>query len=244
MYQKVMWGCGLFIILALLIFLTKKYLPSKHLKSLAFFLGLTCLVNEILGHGFLLFSGHWDISYGLPLQLCDITLFLSAFLLLLQKKELFEISYYWGVSGAINAIINPVYYWGDSGWWFFNFYLSHGLIILGPLWAIFIWNMQPNSKSILKNFLYIQLLIPIIGSLNWILGTNYMFINKPPQINSIFSFSKTPWHLLGIELGVLVWFSLLYFPFFLYRNNKIKKLAKAVQKILAEKVYTKLKVTL
>ena len=80
--------------------------------------------------------------------------------------------------------------------------------------------MKPQTGSWWKVFLLSQILLPVIGLINWILDANYMYLCIKPIANNPFLLGEWPWYILIIELTVLLHFFIIYLPFGL-KYNKI-----------------------
>ena len=59
--------------------------------------------------------------------------------------------------------------------------------------------MRPREKSWLQIFLFSQLLIPIVGTINWILDANYMYICNKPIVDNPLLIGEWPIYLIFIE---------------------------------------------
>ena len=109
--------------------------------------------------------------------------------------------------------MTPEFTNGTSGLLFYEYYLSHGGIILSAIYLTWILGMRPRKGSWWKVFLCSQLLLPVIGLINWILNANYMYLCTKPIVNNPFLIGKWPWYLLSIELTALIHFFIVYLPF-------------------------------
>jgi hypothetical integral membrane protein (TIGR02206 family) len=118
---------------------------------------------------------------------------------------------------------------GTSGFLFYEYYLSHGGIILSAVYLTWVLGMKRRQGSWLKIFISCQLLLPFIGLINWIFNANYMYLCTKPIVNNTFLIGEWPWYILGIELAALLHFFIVYLPFaYLLHKAKVNKQAKAV----------------
>ena len=78
--------------------------------------------------------------------------------------------------------------------------MQHSLIILNLLWLIFAYNMKFTQRGIIQSFLFINILVLIIGVINLILDSNYMFLCAPPDVNNPFLIGQWPYYLLVLEV--------------------------------------------
>ena len=117
--------------------------------------------------------------------------------------------------------MTPEFTSGKSGLLFYEYYLSHGGIILSAIYLTWILGMRPRKGSWWKVFLWSQLLLPVIGLINWIVNANYMYLCTKPIVNNPFLIGEWPWYLLNIELMALLHFFIVYLPF-VYLNRQAK----------------------
>src|SRR5882757_5227538 len=62
------------------------------------------------------FEGQFDAAHALPMQLCDWALFAVVAALLGRWQTSFELAYFWGLCGTIQALFTPAIA-SDTVWW-------------------------------------------------------------------------------------------------------------------------------
>lgn len=160
-------------------------------------------------------AGEWSLSVTLPLQLCDLSLFLTIAVLLTKKQLLAELLYFWGVGGATQALLTP-----DIGPYtlphfvFYQYFISHGVILLTCVYMLAVEKFKPSSKSVLRTFIITNLYALLIMPINALTNGNYLFLSRKPSTGSIMDLlGPWPWYILSLEALALVIFILLYLPF-------------------------------
>ena len=89
--------------------------------------------------------------------------------------------------------------------------------------------MKPQTVSWWKVLLWSQILLPVIGLINWILNANYMYLSVKPIVNNPFLMGEWPWYIISIELASLLHFFIVYLPFvYLYHSKKVNKPVRTV----------------
>ena len=73
--------------------------------------------------------------------------------------------------------------------------------------------MRPTAKSVLRVFVLLNLLAIVAFGVNWALGSNYMFLSRPPITQSPFFFAPWPWYIPILDGVALVLFYALLIPF-------------------------------
>ena len=208
-WQTIIWSVG---VIAGILFIGKKLDPVKRdmvVKTVAVIL----ISRAILVHPYVHFTVGWDINSGLPLHLCGMAAILSGIVLLVKKQLMFELVYFWGIPGAFHSLITPEFTQGWQGLMFIEYYISHGGIILSALMCTMLLGFKPRKGSWWKVFLGSQILLPIVGGINWLLDANYMYICAPPIVDNPFIIGDFPEHLIGLEIAGLLHFALVYLPY-------------------------------
>lgn len=185
-------------------------------NAVCYFLGTTLIVNEV---------GHWVYraamvqSFGvflqryLPLHICGVVAFVVAFALLRRNQTLYEVSYFWGLVGTLNAIITPQLWVDFPNYRFFQYFIAHDGIVVSVLFATWGLRMRPTLKGLLRSFLLVNLYVVVIAGVNLLLKSNYMFICEPPHTKSPFFFAPWPWYIPILDGVAFVFFFFVYFPF-------------------------------
>jgi hypothetical integral membrane protein (TIGR02206 family) len=177
------------------------------------------IIQEISFHIWNIATGQWSINNTLPLQLCSISTILSAILLISRSYSIYEIVYFWGIGGALQAIITPeIGIYTYPHFRFFQFFICHGSIIMACLFMTFVEGYRPKLKSVFKAFTVLNLYAGIVAVFNCITNSNYLFICGKPEVSSIMNFlGPWPWYILSLDALALFIFILLYLPFHLKR---------------------------
>ena len=217
MFSFLWWKTNLIItgIIILLLYIGKR-LDSEKRILLAKIIGSVLIFRTVGVHFYWHHLGIWTIESSLPLHLCGLSAILSGVVIFWRKQLAYECLYFWGLPGAFHALLTPEFTHGTYGLLFFEYYLSHGGIILSALYLTLLLDMKPRKISWLKIFLISQLLIPIIGIINWTLNANYMYICLKPIANNPLLIGEWPWYFLGMEIAAILHFFIIYIPFAFY----------------------------
>ena len=209
------------IIFALLIL--GKWFSLENRERLAKFIGIILIFRAIGIHFYWDYIGIWTIESSLPLHLCGLSSILSGIVLFWRKQWVYECLFFWGIPGAFHSLLTPEFTVGTSGFLFYEYYISHGGIILSAIYLTWVLGMKPRQGSWLKIFLYSQLLLPVIGFINYMINANYMYLCTKPIANNPILIGEWPWYIISIELAGLLHFFIIYLPFGLrYRTTTNK----------------------
>ena len=161
----------------------------------------------------------------LSLHMCGLSLFLSSYALWKKSQTAFELSFFWGLAGAFQAIITPDptrWPYGDiSIFWSF---LTHGVIILNVIWLIWVDGMRCRKGSLLNTLLITGGTAFVIAYVNKFLGegANYWFLCNKPSGDSPFLIGDWPYYLIAFQFVGFLMMAIVYFPMWFVVNRGVK----------------------
>lgn len=205
------WTCILFAIAFIILFLKlPAYFSWARNKNYTKFIGTLILLNLLLENIYGFYLGVWDIKHFLPLHFCGISGLLSSILMFSYSNKIANILFYWGLIGGFYALVTPEFDFGKNGYFFYSYIIGHASIILVSLHSILFMGFIPTKNSWLKIFILTQFAALFIGLINWILGSNYMYLSSPPIAQNPMIIGKWPWYLFVFECLALVHYFILY----------------------------------
>ena len=220
---------GITLAFIIVFLLLGRWANSENREKLAKFIGVVLIIRTIGVHFYWDYLGIWKIESSLPLHLCGLSAILSGIVIFWRKQWAYECLYFWGLPGAFHSLMTPEFTIGTDGFLFYEYYLSHGGIILSAIYLTWILGMRPRRGSWWKVFLGSQLLVPIIGLINWPLDANYMYLCIKPIAKNPFLIGEWPWYLLGIECAAILHFFVIYLPIaYLYHQAEVNEQDKVV----------------
>ena len=183
--------------------------------TLRWMLALILAVNEIAWHYWNYVSGTWTIQTMLPLHLCSLLVWTGAFMLVTKNYRVYEFMYFMGIGGAIQALATPgIGIYGFPHFVFFQYFLSHGLIITSAIYMTVVEGFRPTWKSILRVAVWMNIYVVIVYFINTAIGSNYLMINYKPNTPSLLDLLPDwPIYVLYMELIGVLTILLLYLPF-------------------------------
>ena len=196
--------------------LVRKADSSAVTNTVCYLLSATLIVNEVGLWGYRMStvqSFSVFLQRYLPLHICGVVVFVVVFVLLRRNQTLYEIGYFWGLVGTLNAIITPQLWVDFPNYRFFQYFIAHGGIVISVLFATWGLRMRPTLKGLLRAFLLVNFYMVVMVGVNLSLKSNYMFICEPPDTKSPFFFAPWPWYILILDGVALVFFFVVYSPF-------------------------------
>jgi len=155
----------------------------------------------------------------LPLHLCGASALLMAWVLWFRSYGGFEVGYFWGMAGSMQALLTPDLPVGFPSLAFIGFFLGHGLVILAVVFAIAAYGFQPTLRSVGKAIAATIAYMAVIAPLNYPLDANYLYLRHKPDQPSIIDFlGPWPWYVGSLLLVRSAPCLLYYLPFAAWRR--------------------------
>ncbi|MEC7984786.1 MAG: TIGR02206 family membrane protein [Myxococcota bacterium] len=205
---------GLCVLATILpILLAKRFVP-KHEFKLRLLLSTLIFGQEIHMWCYRLLDGSYDVLKHLPLHMCGLSICLMPLMLYTQNKKLFAVLYFWGMGGATQALLTPTVNSTTEAFYFYQFFYAHGLIVVCVLYAAFQFRLQLYFSDLLRAVATSLAILPVIGLINWLLGSNYFYLAGKPDGKTILDFmGPWPWYIIPlVGLGFVI-FLIVYIPF-------------------------------
>ena len=216
---------GLFIAVP---FLAKKKLNPSQQNRLGAAIGFLVMAQYIAWVTLEIIAGSFDIKLHLPFHLCRFANLMIPMVMLKQNFRAYEVLYFWGFSGMIQAAITPDISQAFPHFHFFRFWLGHNGLILALLYATVVYEMRPTLDSLKRAFIALNIFFLASIPVNMILDANYFWICGKPvndlgqHVPSLLDYmGPWPWYILTAEFVALVHFALAYVPIHFITKRKV-----------------------
>ncbi len=200
------------VLVILLYLLIGKFLKTNDKLKFAKIISIILIITTITGHSRNIINGYWNISENLPLQLCGISNLIGCLILFIPKnKTLFEFFYYAGIIGAIQAFLTPqINNFDGTNYEYIEYYISHGGILLLPIYMFNNLGYKLRKFSWLKVLIYLNILLIFIMPLNFKLNSNYMYLAYPPNVDNPLIIGEWPYYIMYWEIIIVIFTYTLY----------------------------------
>jgi hypothetical integral membrane protein (TIGR02206 family) len=159
-----------------------------------------------------LLPSNFDLSVSLPLQLCDLAVWIAPFALLTQNRTLRALLFFWGLGLSTQAFVSPIVDGGINTVEFWLFWVGHTQIIGSAAYDSAVLGFRPKARDfIIVSGISIAAALAMLG-FDLATGTNYWYVgNSSPDKPTIVDLLG-PWPLrvvwimlLGLAVMAALW---------------------------------------
>jgi hypothetical integral membrane protein (TIGR02206 family) len=189
---------------------------EKERKIVRWAFAIAIVLNESSLHIWSLYWGIWDIQTMLPLHMCAVLIWSSAYMLISKNYPIYEMVYFIGLGGAMQAVLTPA---DAAAYNFPHFrimqtFIAHGLLINIAIYMTVVEGFRPTLQSFKRVFIWTNIYMVIIFFLNLAIGSNYLFIAHKPDFPTLLDMlAPWPWYIIELEVIGFAIFFILYIPF-------------------------------
>jgi hypothetical integral membrane protein (TIGR02206 family) len=170
--------------------------------------------NELIWYGYVILQGWVRFPYGLPLDLCDLVLWLTVFSLITCRQWSFDLIYYWGLIGTGMAVLTPDIGAPFPSYIAIKFLFAHGGVVTSILFLLWSKSVRPRKYSWWRSFLWLNLYAVAIGCFNLVFQTNYFYLCEKPLSGSLLDYlGDWPLYLVSGECLAIIFFLIIGLPF-------------------------------
>lgn len=187
--------------------------PGRWLVPASRALALLILAGFVTEQSVVAARGDWSVDVYLPLQLSDVVT-LVAILALWSGRPLFvELTYFWGLTAALQAVLTPDIGHDYADLTFFTFFVTHSGAVIAAILLVAGRGLAPRSGAVRRVFVA-TLLVAVVASVgNVLTGGNYMFLRDKPDASLLDLIGPWPLYIAGAGVLALALFAVLDAPF-------------------------------
>ena len=206
---------GFILLVALTMSMGRNAWSETAKRNFRYFLAGWMFVWEVSWHAWNVYWGTWTIQTMLPLHLCSVFVWLSMYMLLTRNYPIYEMAYFLGIGGALQALLTP-----DAGIYGLPHYraiqtlASHSGIVLASLYMTVVEGYRPTLKSFKRVIVWTNIYMVCVFFINFAIGSNYLFIAYKPDFPTLLDMlAPWPWYILELEAVAFAILGVMYLPF-------------------------------
>jgi len=212
---------GIIFLFSLIFILLARHDKTKiFIKPIRYTLAAVLIGNELIFISGAIIQGVWSYKWGLPLQLCDLAILAVAFSLIKHNQFIWEIAYFWGLGGTVQALLTPDLRINFLDYIYFKFFITHGCIVIGVIFLAAGIGRPISFQSVKRVFIITNCYAAFIGVFNWLYKTNYLYLCQKPSMPSIIDFmGPWPYYFFGLEVTLIISLLFYYLPYYMKNNS-------------------------
>ena len=162
----------------------------------------------------------------LPIAVCGWAAIFCSYMVIGKTQLLFDISYFWLLSGSLFALLTPtpLTYCGPTRFRYYQFWAEHTLGYVAIFYMIFVHGMRPNFRSMVRSYVSLLALTAFAYWVNQLLpGANYLYMARPEAAPSVLDILPPNFVLRFMVMIAVItlMFGLAYLPWYL-KDKKAK----------------------
>lgn len=191
-----------------------RHLAGTSERTLALALGALLIVYEFSKSAARVVVYDQPLAANLPLHLCSAEVLLVGWMLLRRSYPAFEVAYFWGMGGTLQALLTPDIQDGFPTFAFLTFFTGHGMALLGVAYAIVVYRFRPTWRSLLRTLVVTFFFALFASVVNVVLDTNYLYLmHRPARASVLDYFGPWPAYIPWLVLLAVVLCVVVYLPF-------------------------------
>lgn len=198
---------GIAVAAAVLAILCRRRVLSA--RPLRLVLGWGLAANELVWWAFR-YSHEGIHASNLPLQLCDLTLWVTVAACLTARPRLMEFAYLVGIAGAGMAVLTPDLWSPWPSYPAIYFFVAHGGVIAACVFLVFGGIVPLRPGAVWRVFGWVAAYAAVVGAFDAIFRVNYIYLcTKPKNVSLLNWLGPWPVYLAsGAAVGLLLFWLL------------------------------------
>jgi hypothetical integral membrane protein (TIGR02206 family) len=186
--------------------------PGRWLEVLA----VVLVVDEVSWWLYLLAGGvpGSRLAQSLPLQLCDVAIFVAAAALWTRNRMLVEVTYFWGLAGTVQALVTPDLPQHFPSYPYWQYYIAHGGVVGAALLLVVGMRLHPRPWAAVRVAGLTLAYAAVVAIVDALTMSNYLYLrSKPPSATLLDVLGPWPVYIASATLIGIALFAILDAPF-------------------------------
>jgi hypothetical integral membrane protein (TIGR02206 family) len=192
--------------------------PGRWLKILA----IVLVMDEASWWVYLLAGGvpGSRLAQSLPLQLCDVAIFIAAAALWTRNQLLVEVTYFWGIAGTLQALLTPDLPQHFPSYPYWQYYIAHGGVVAAALLLVVGMRLHPRRWGVARVAALTIAYTAFVFVVDVVTLSDYMYLRaKPSSATLLDVLGPWPVYILSASLIGIALFAILDAPFRIPRSR-------------------------
>jgi hypothetical integral membrane protein (TIGR02206 family) len=190
--------------------------PGAWTRVVSRLLAVALLAWFLAYHVVVALKGSYALDSDLPLHLTDAVTVVAALALWSPAALLFELTYFWGLTASLQAVVTPGLGADNRfpSFFFWHYFVTHSGVVVAAVFLAFGLEQTARPRVVRRMFLATAAWAAVAAAGNVLTGGNYMFLAERPETASLLDYMG-PWphYIVAAALLALALFALLDLPF-------------------------------
>jgi hypothetical integral membrane protein (TIGR02206 family) len=190
--------------------------PGDWTRPFSRIFGAVLLAWFLAYHVVVALQGSYALDSDLPLHLTDAVTLVAAIALWSPAALRFELTYFWGLTASLQAVLTPGLDPDEHfpSFFFWHYFITHSGVVVAAIFLAFGLGLTARSHAVPRMFAATAAWAAVAAAGNALTGGNYMFLSERPETASVLDYMGSwPWYIVGAALLALALFVLLDIPF-------------------------------
>ena len=197
-----------------IIYFAKKKLSPKHQKLFGFYLALIVLFSQLAKVVIKVQLGVFDARTDLPLHLCNMMPFFVPIAMLMGKRIIWAVLFFWIMAGTFQSLFTPTLKQSFPHYEYWRYWIVHCGLVMLMLYGAIVLGFRLKWKDAILSAILLNVLALIIYFVDLALDANYLYLRaKPPGKTMYDLLGDWPTYILHLEGIVVIFFTIIYLPF-------------------------------
>lgn len=162
-----------------------------------------------------------SVQWALPLGLCEVATLVAAAALWWRWMLLVELTYFWGLAGTVQALITPELSYHFPSYFYVQYYVNHGGIILAALLLVAGLGLVPPRGTAVRVIAITAAYTLVVAGIDRVTHGDYLYLVQPPPTFSLLNLmGPWPWYVVGMVLLGIVAILILDLPLRIVRSRQ------------------------
>jgi hypothetical integral membrane protein (TIGR02206 family) len=188
--------------------------PGPWAVTAARLIGVVLIADAVTFMSAPVVTGAWLLRESLPLSLCDVALVVAAGACWTRNALLVELTYFWGLTGTLQAVVTPDLSSAFPHLQFFEYVVGHLAIVVAALYLVIGLNLAPRRRAVPRVLAVTAGYTVMVGLFDAATGADYMFLAARPRHWSLLNLlGPWPWYVPSAAAVATVLLVVLNAPF-------------------------------
>ncbi len=148
-------------------------------------LALAIILAYAADHAAAVVRDDWSPERYLPFHLTDAVTIVCAIALWAPRPLLVELTYFWGLTASLQAVLTPDLDEGFPDLYFWTYFLTHSGAVVAACLLVFGRQLRPRPGAVRRAFAATAAVAAMAGIANLATGGNYMYLREKPASGSL-----------------------------------------------------------